>query len=661
MSHENTRIPYKPRTASLNLCLPLLFIVGFAVGASAQEVPPVETERNAGGTVEFLNRWRWLGGNQDVYRSTINLSEGPRLNAFTATFRKTNEDQRRLFDSLTVSTTGLGGEPYSSSHLNARLADSYDLQVNYKRFAYFNSLPSFANPFIGNFGASQSTFNIARRLAEVKFVFHPNAGISPYAAYDYDSGRGPARTDFVQDANEYAIGTNVDNATRTYRAGVALKFDRWSGGVEAGGSTFHDNQSVDFTGATTGNRVTLFLGQRLELDRLQQQYTVSGRDRFARAYGEYRPWSKLTLDGQFFYSRPTVTANYFDNGSGNLILLQTLQTFTGERTLTRSNARYPHPSGSVGGEFRPTRRMRVIESVSIDSFRISGSSTGTQTYDASTSLITSDTSALNARFTRQRLDAVLDLTSFASLHAGHSYLSANATSPGSVLQQIQTRDIHRQQEDVGAALRFRSRLKVNVDYRDDRGDATFFRTDGRRLRRLQVRGRYQVNESLQAGVSTSIWNNDNTASDINYFEKSRESSADITFSPKGGKFVTVYAGYTRGTLRSDLPFIVPQNYQTDHSIYRDRGHNGALAVTFNPVPRIQARLGGDFFLATAPSDSGSQTRPTRFYNPYGRVTLKLVRGASFVGGWSWHQYSNLAFSREAYHAHLLSTGMEYSF
>jgi hypothetical protein len=103
-----------------------------------------------------------------------------------------------------------------------------------------------------------------------------------------------------------------------------------------------------------------------------------------------------------------------------------------------------------------------------------------------------------------------------------------------------------------------------------------------------------------------------------------------------------------------LPFIVPQNYQTERSIYRDRGHSGSLSWTINPVSRIQAVVGGDFF-------RGTEGRPTRFYNPRARLSMKLSNDVSWIGDWRWHEYSNLAFSREAFRAHLLATGVQYRF
>ena len=40
------------------------------------------------GTIEVVNRWRTLNGHEDLYRSTVDLGEGPKLNAFRLQYRE---------------------------------------------------------------------------------------------------------------------------------------------------------------------------------------------------------------------------------------------------------------------------------------------------------------------------------------------------------------------------------------------------------------------------------------------------------------------------------------------------------------------------------------------------------------------------------------------
>ena len=168
-----------------------------------------------------------------------------------------------------------------------------------------------------------------------------------------------------------------------------------------------------------------------------------------------------------------------------------------------------------------------------------------------------------------------------------------------------------------------------------------------------------MTEALQVGAAASVWNNKNDAADTQFNERSREESVDVNFAPQAGKWFSLFASYTRGTFRSDLPFIVPQNFQNERSVYSDRGHDASLWVNVNPMPRVQVQVGGDTFVSTAAPDATTQARPTRFYNPRSRVAFSVSRDASFVAEWKWHAYSNRSFARENYRAHLLMTGVEY--
>lgn len=641
-----------------------LFILTLGTPALAQEVIPPSAEKAFTGFIDFGNRWQRFRGNQDLYRSTVNLGEGPKLVGFNAGYSGTSgQGWGRFFDHARVRASSWGGEPTNTLHVEFGRTDNYEITVNYRRFDYFNSVPSFANPSPGRMGQTQNSLDISRRLIDVGVVFRPGAGVSPFVSFEHGSGFGPGRTTFVQDGNEYAVSTRLDNATNTFRGGASLRFERWSGTIEAGGGFYYDDQTVSFSGTNLGNRSALFLGQRLQLESLEQSYRVDGDDRFARGLIEARPWSKLTLHGQFSFSQPSTTVNYRQNNSGNFVLMNTLQFFTGEETLARSEGVWPHPSAAVGAEFRPTDRLRILETVSTDRFHLSSSAGQDRSLRGTTTtqLRTAESQALGANFTRHRLDVTFDLNDWITLTGGHGYLWANAVSPGSLLAASRDSELRRNQGTAGVAVRWTNRFRMNVNLETATGDDIFFRTDRRRYRRLRASGRYQILNSVNAGASVSLWNNDNIGRDVDFSERSREASADLTFAPQGGRHVTISAGYSRGTFQSDLPFLVPQNFQAARSLYRDRGHSGNLALRLVPHTRLELGLGGNLFISTGSSGAETDTRPTRFYESRAGVSLKLVEHVSWTGAWHWYEYANRAMAAEDFRVHLFSTGIRYEF
>ncbi|HTP85692.1 MAG TPA: hypothetical protein VMJ34_02040, partial [Bryobacteraceae bacterium] len=85
-------------------------------------------------------------GNQDVYRSTVNLGQGPRLVSFDFTVKPV----KKLFDHFELQANSWGGDPYNSARLDVDKTGLYRLTADYRNTAYFNFLPSFADPTVSS-------------------------------------------------------------------------------------------------------------------------------------------------------------------------------------------------------------------------------------------------------------------------------------------------------------------------------------------------------------------------------------------------------------------------------------------------------------------------------------------------------------------------------
>ena len=76
----------------------------------------------------------------------VNLGQGPRLLGLDFTIV---DPKKRLFDRLEVRANNWGGDPYNTVHVNASKQGIYDFNFDYRDIAYFNLLPSFADPLLG--------------------------------------------------------------------------------------------------------------------------------------------------------------------------------------------------------------------------------------------------------------------------------------------------------------------------------------------------------------------------------------------------------------------------------------------------------------------------------------------------------------------------------
>ena len=173
-----------------------------AASTSASPVP--STEPWFSGSFDFGYRWRTdVGGSFDTYRSIVNLGSGPKL--LGADFTITNP-KHRFFDQIKVQAYSWGGEPYGSFHLDARKSNIYEFNADYRDMAYFNYLPSFADPLLSRgIVLNEQSFDMRRHLGSYTLDLLPGHWFQPYLAYERDSGSGYVATVFQSDANEYPV------------------------------------------------------------------------------------------------------------------------------------------------------------------------------------------------------------------------------------------------------------------------------------------------------------------------------------------------------------------------------------------------------------------------------------------------------------------------
>ena len=657
----------KPRSSSLFApALGACFVALGALGSAwaAQQVPLPTPEPELTGSVEASHRWRSMAGSDLLYRSTVDLGRGPKLDRFDFSYvRDPERSYQGLVDFATVRMHSWGGEPASALRAEWGKNGSYDAELSYRSVAYFNTIPSFANPSPGFSGASQQWMDINRGLLDGQVTLRPGTRVVPFLSFSRDSGRGPGKTTFVQDANEFAVSSETDNRTHTFRGGVYLRFDQWNGIIEAGGSSFRDDQRLSFSGDSPGNRSALLFGRRLRLTDLNQSYRAEGTDRFVRVRLEGRLRDEVTVFGQFAFSQPTIDLDYSQANSGEFVLFQTLGFFTGESGVGSAHAAWPRPSGSIGVEYRPTSRLRIVDTLWLDRSHISGSSATERTLsgDSAGSVSEGGSRRIESELTRHRFHATFSLHRRLSIYGGHTYTAATALAPGSELAASEERSIGRHTGELGVSARPTDRLELRSDVQATGGDEVFFRTDTRRYARWRIHGRFRFADNLSGSVAASLWNNTNDLPDVDLEQRNRDLTLDVAFTPNVGALTAIHGSYTRTTFSSDVPFLIPENFTQGISAYRNRAHVASLTAILAPRARLGLDLGGQLFVSTDDVEDGLKTRPTRFYEARARLGFEVNERLRWNGGWTWYGYRNRARAGEDFRTHLISTGFTYAF
>lgn len=657
----------RPILAIFLAVVPLAAQEPTAQPAQAAQSPAPSTEQWLTGNIEFGNRWvSDVRGNADAYRSVVNLGEGPKLFGLDLTL---TDPSRRLFDSAVIRANSWGGDPYNTASIDVRRERSYRLSIDYRNIAYFNSLPSFADPTVdrGIF-FSQRSFDIQRRMLDTELELRPGSRIVPFVAYSRDWGAGSGVTDFVTDGNEFAVANDLRDRTNRFRGGVRVELNRFHATIEQGGTNFKDHQRVFHeTGPHYGNRTVPLFGRQMLLSTLEQAYRVEGDSIYTKGLVTTNPASWVNLYGQFLYSRPTNDASYSQNDSGKFVSLDppvaSLRLFDSQLVLSTSESRQPHTSGSFAAEFRLHRRVRVTESLMTDRFHTTASALLQETLTAGTvsatsSGVPSGLEKLIFNYNRQEVNVLVDVLPRLTLRGGHRYVWGDSQVRAPQLSQIGTVENGELKMNVGLAgfaFRAAQKLTISADFEGGSADRNYFRTSLQDYQKMNARANYQALSSLNVGARFSLLNNQNPAQPIRNDFLSRDNSITVLWTPAGGKRLSLLGDYSRSTLRSDIFAFVPNTLQSQLSSYSENAHTGTSLLEIN-LPELRKAspklsLGGSFF-----KSSGS--RPTEYYQPIGRFSVPFHQKIRGFFEWRWYRLFESFYRYEGFRTHQFVGGLQ---
>ncbi|MDE3167510.1 MAG: hypothetical protein KGN36_17040 [Acidobacteriota bacterium] len=646
-----------------------------ATQAKPEEKAPAKTEQTAAAenpapaasdglvlTGSFDFGYRWVGdirGSSQEYRSVVNLGEGPKLTGLDFTIL---DPKHRLFDRIDARGDGWGGDPYSTAHLQAIKKRVYDLRVDYRNIAYFNAIPSFANPFAPG-GFDERAFDTRRRDGYVDLELLPGGHILPYLVFERNSSYGHGVATWVQDNNdEFAVPTLLRDSTDSYRGGVRVEYNRYHLTLEQGGTTFKEDDQAGFNGVNYGDRTAPFLGSTLQLNNLQQAYGIRGTSLYTKIMATASPVSRVDLYGQFLWAEPKTDANYFDLANGNFGLISSLLLYSGQFNLGTSVANQPHVVGNAGMEVRPFRNLRVVQSWMTDRDHTSGFGALTeQILLTPTATGASLAQALNTlqvvNYNRYQVEAIWDVTSKLALRGGWRREFGDATVRAGVFDQsglLASRDLKRDVGLAGITARPIKNLSMNVDYEGASTTSDYFRTSLYNYHRVRAYARYQPVTSLSVQANFAYLTNENPSPDIRYNLDSRSSSLSLYWTPEGGKHLTLMGEYSRSTFDSNINYLAFPFYLPSVSLYRENGHTATSMLDVN-LPKIggmtpKLTAGGSMYISAG-------TRATSYYEPVGKLSLPLQKHVQWNTEWRWYGFGETAYLYEGFRAHLFMTGL----
>jgi hypothetical protein len=631
----------------------------------AATIPPADpaTGQWFDGSIDLGYRWvTGIGGSLAEYRSVVNLGEGPKL--FGLDF-SVIDPKKRWFDRVNARAYNWGGDPYNTAHVDAVKRQIYNLRFDYQNIAYFNAVPSFANPSAPS-GFDQQSFDTRRRNTMITLDLFPNRRIRPYVAFYRNTGNGTGIDDFVQGANNsYPVPVSLHDATNNFRGGVHIEMSKYHATLEVGGTTFREDDQTNYTGQNFGNRTTPIFGTQTELTSLQQAYGIRGNSVYTRGLLTANITSKVNFYGQFLYSQPTTSVNYTELAGGTFAMATTLLVFGGQFGVATGSAIQPHVSGTGGVEIHATDRLRITQSISTDRQHDSGISLFNQflfrslsnpTVVAANSLAQARLQIVN--YTTAETDLFYRVSSKLTVRAGYRYVTGDAEVPAASLSQIgafESGNLRRNIALAGASYRPMKKLAINLDYEGGISDQIYFRNSLNNYSRGRARARYQASDSLTFQLNFQILDNQNPARDIRFDFLSLHATAGAYWTPNNAKRVTVSAEYDRAWVNSEILYLNLPFYTPAISSYTENAHT-ATAVVDVAFPK----WGGSKLTAGGSLLALAGSRTTTYYQPLARVLIPVWKHVYWNAEWRYYGFSEAFFLYEGFRTNTFTTGLRVS-
>ncbi len=191
-------------------------------------------------SIEAGGRETWINGNQATYDTFVDLGSGTRLLDYTLNMRSLNH-QGLLFDNLSFSNFGYGGDPNDVSRLRIEKDKWYEFSLVFRRDKYFWDYNVLANPLNpvpippagapATFAVTNPSFaytnsphalDLVHRMQDYDLTLLPQSRVRFRLGYSRHVEEGPALT--TEDATvEIPMAQNFEETTDAYHVGVDFR------------------------------------------------------------------------------------------------------------------------------------------------------------------------------------------------------------------------------------------------------------------------------------------------------------------------------------------------------------------------------------------------------------------------------------------------------
>ena len=674
-------------------------------------------------SIEVGYRGLRVDGNLNKYKSDLNYKAGPRL--FDSSFLMRSKDGKGgLFDTLLVTSSGWGGDPYGQMRILAEKPKWYRFEGSYRRFKYFRVLNNMANP---NWIFSPTTFSVAPNPVSGEHSFNTSTQLGDFdltilpknemirftVGYSPERYIGPAYTSYHSGGNEFMFLSNLKSRANDFRLGADGKVGPIDYSFQQGFRRFRDDSSINL-GATLG----------INLNPAVASFTSFNRTEPTRTSVNYTTFSvhslvakKLDLTARIVHSSSNSNFAFLENetgtnfatriGSGAGAQLGAPNVLILGQFNIPGNTNRPNTLFDFGVTFLATDKLRISNTFRVETFEINGADVFNDFFSVSRAPLPVDTRSFSnlgvSKSTKYRkyqdtIEGDYQFNKNYSIHFGYRYgnrrieqllsgFALNSNAPTALVPEDEIETNHTNAFFGGFKARPANNLTFYFDAERGTADNVFTRIGNYNYTNIRAKARYAPNRKMNFNFAVITKDNANPSeiagvslTDFGVNIKSRTFTSSFNWVPTSK--LSFNAGYNYNWVNSDavvdyfyqVPPLASVRHPIGHSLYFQRNNFFYIDVVAQLSPRVSLyatyRVNQDHGQGSRLSDpTGTpgtliNSYPMSYQSPEGRLSIKINRHLDWNLGYQYYDYNENAVvgpRPQNYHAHLPYTSLRIYF
>ncbi len=650
-------------------------------------------------SIELGYRGIRVDGDVNKYKSDLNYKAGPRL--FDTSFLMQSKDGKGgLFNSLLITSTGWGADPYGSMRLSAEKPKWYRLDATYRSNKYYRFLNTIANPnFLfspANFAVppnpatGEHGFNTKTEMGDFDLTILPkNRTIRFNVGYSPERYSGPAYTNYHYSGNEFLLLSQLKSRADDYRFGADGTLGLVDFSFLQGFRRFSDDSFID-------------QGRGINVNPAVAQFTSFNRQEPARGKVNYTQFSvhsflarKLDITARVTHTSATSNSTFIETARGvnfnprvtgwpptppaatpNITNLATYNI--------TANTRRPSWLGDIGVTFLATDKFRISNTFRVEDFEIVGVDVFSDFFSLSrpnpnptrTDIIAFSNLPANKttkyRKYQNTLEGDYQFNPRGSIHFGYRYgsrrieellsgFALNSNSPGAVVPEDVTEQNHTHAFFAGFKARPVNNWTIYFDGEHGTADNVFTRIGNYNYTNIRLKSRYAPNRKINFNLAVITKYNANPSEiagvsllDFGVTVESRTFTSSVVWNPTAK--LSLSTGYNYNWVNSDaivdyfyqVPPATSVRHPIGHSLYYMRNNFFYIdlvarlspRVTFYGSYRVNQDGGQGTRLADPTGTPGTliSSYPMSFQSPEARLAIKLNRHLDWNLGYQYYNY-----------------------